>query len=288
MSIFDQAYDEMTLVEVCVRLPGDLAIRALKRRINDLVSLKEFVETVASQPADIKEVRSHINSVLNKYAATDILDTFPQEYHPSLFKWLSEDNAKRLKEDGKDKLTRKFKFNLSKGDELDTLDEVLKDVLAEEFVQHSQVISVLNKADATVFNQLLDRVVKDKRPEVRQCILSVVSNRDLLSEHQLTMGLKAFAQSGSQLNGLGGLLSFKSFSSLKPAERLPALQKYFNYFPKYRQLQIFSPEPSKEEFDLILFAGCIEQNDLVTSLSSQYQQITEELPPKDTEDDSQP
>lgn len=288
MSIFDQAYDEMTLVEVCVRLPGELAVNALKRRINDLVSLLEFLETAGSQPADIKPVREHVNNILNKYSVVDIFDTFKQESHPALFNWLNEENAKRLKEEGKDKLTRKFKFNLSKDNDIETLGEVLIDILAEDFVNQPAIVSVLQKADSTVFNQLLDSVIRDARPEVKQCILGVSTNRGLLTDHQLTIGLKAFAQSATPLAGIGGLLNFKLFSALRPDERLYALEKYFSYFPKYRQLSVFNPEPSKEEFDLILFAGCIEQNDLVSKLNKVYQEITEELPPKEESEDDQP
>ena len=46
MSIFDQAYDNMSWQEVCYRLPGDLAVNALKRRVNNLDTLKMFFDNV--------------------------------------------------------------------------------------------------------------------------------------------------------------------------------------------------------------------------------------------------
>jgi len=168
------------------------------------------------------------------------------------------------------------------------LSEVLADILTEEFANQGSIISVLQKANSKVFNQLLDTVMRDTRPEVRQCVLGVSLNRNLLTDHQLTMGLKAFAQATTPLHGFGGLLSVKTFSALRPEERLHALEKYLNFFPKYRQLVVFEPEPSKEEFDMILFAGCIEQNDLVNRLSKTYQEITEELPPKEESEDDKP
>ena len=48
MSFFDQAYDDMSLEEVCYRLPSDLAVNALKRRVTNLDTLMSFIEKVQS------------------------------------------------------------------------------------------------------------------------------------------------------------------------------------------------------------------------------------------------
>ncbi len=281
MSIFDQAYDEMTLTEVCSRLPGELAIKAITRRINDLPSLLDFVKTVGSQPSFVKDLSAHINDVFSKYSTQDILNTFEQGLHPSLFAWLNDGNKNRLKNEGKDKISTTFLFNLSGSKELDSLKSVLENVLGEQSVRQSAVLSVLNKADQDIFPQLLDIVVKDQRPEVRECILAISTfgNNQLVSDLQKTIALKAFVKSG-QLRAVN-VLDFKLFSTLKPLERLTALAKYLNYFPTYRQVKVFDPSPTEDEFNLILFAGCIEHNDLVSKLSKQYKEITEEDAPEE-------
>jgi hypothetical protein len=76
-------------------------------------------------------------------------------------------------------------------------------------------------------------------------------------------------------------LHFKLFSQLKPLERLMALKKYFSYFPKFHKIRVFDPEPTQEEFDMTLFAGCIEHNDIVNDITQAYKDITESDPPKE-------
>ena len=48
MSFFDQAYDEMSWQEICYRLPSELAIDALQRRINNLDTLRMFFDNVGN------------------------------------------------------------------------------------------------------------------------------------------------------------------------------------------------------------------------------------------------
>jgi len=285
MSFFDQAYDEMSLIEVCARLPSELAISAIKRRVNDLRTLLEFMEASGAQPASVVEIKEYFNEILSKYTTDDVFDIFKEDNHPLLFNWLNKANAEKLKNEGKAKLTRKFKFNLAGDKDLDLLDEVMTETLSENIVKQSAVLSILSKANNTIFNQLVERIIKDKRPEVRQCLLAVSHNSDLLTEHQLVVGLKALAASTENVMMIGQLLDMKLFSALKPMERLVSLEKYLNMFPTYKQIKVFSPEPSKEELEMILFSGCIEHNDLVVKLNQQYKDITETV--KEEEDKSQ-
>ena len=53
-------------------------------------------------------------------------------------------------------------------------------------------------------------------------------------------------------------------------------------------MPVFNPAPSEEEFQLILFAGCIEHNERVVKLNELYKQITEADPPKDADEDEVP
>ena len=279
MSIFDQAYDEMTLTEVCSRLPGELASRAIYRRVNDLPSLLDFIKSVGTQPSFSKDLKLHINSVVAKIPSADLLSTFEKELHHSLFHWLDDDNKNRLKNEGKESLDTKFLFNLAKEDDLEVLSLVLTKTLAEPIVKQSAVLSVLDKADPSVFPQLLDVVIKDQRPEVKECILAVskFGNKQLIGEMHKLVALKAFVKSG-QIKVMNRL-DFKLFSALKPKERIDAISKYFNYFPKYRKLRVFDSEPTEDEFSMILFAGCLEHNDVILKLKQQYKDITEEDDP---------
>ena len=280
MSIFDQAYDEMSLQEVCYRLPGDLAVRALKRRVNGLPELLDFIKTVGSQPTFVPDLKNHINGLITTETVADVLTLFGQETHSSLFGWLDDANKNRLKNEGRDSLSTKFLFNLAGEKDLEDLKHVLDSVLKDAAPRTSAVLSVLDKADSKIFPQLMDVVSKDTRPEVRECILAInnSANSNLVSDHQRTVALKAFVKSTSSLPYMGKQ-NFKSFTALKPKERLDAISKYFNYFPSFRKIDIFEPSPTQEEFDMILFAGCIEFNDLVSKLSNRYKEITELDPP---------
>lgn len=287
-SFFDQEYDNMTWHEVCYRLPGELAINALKRRVTNLDTLMMFFEHVHSQPSSIKELRDHVNDVISSHTVDEIFDKFETERHPLLFNWLNSENKDRLKTDGqeKDKLSHKFLFNLSQPDDVDGLSKVLDHVLEEDHPKQSEVLSVLNKVSNAHFNPLLERVLRDKRPEVRVCVLSVsdVNNHKLISNYQKVIGLKAMV--GMKFSNVRiNTLDFKVFSELRPAERMEALSRYLNGFPKYRQLQVFDPMPTEDEFQLVLFAGCIEHNEEIKRLNQLYKEITVEEPPIEEADE---
>ena len=117
MSIFDKAYDEMTMAQICSRLPGELAVRALRRRILNLDTLFSFVEVNGSSNTNVGELKNHVNGILASSSLDDIFNTFKQEAHPTLFQWLDSDNTKRIKENAKDKLTTTFRFNLTDSDD---------------------------------------------------------------------------------------------------------------------------------------------------------------------------
>lgn len=282
MSLFDAAYDAMSWEEISYRLPGELAVKALKRRIINLDTLFNFFASCGTNANGVKDVKEHVNIVLAKYSAQDILTKFSEEHHPTLFGWVNDANKTRLKKDGKAQLTTKFLFNMTDEKDGEGLEEVLDRVLSDVSVKPSAVLSVLRKANLTVFPQLINKIIRDKRNEVKCCVLSVGddSKRKLLGNNMLLVGLKAFAKSGVELGNMD-LLDFNLIASLRPGERLSVLKKYLSMFPLYHKRSAFVKDPTDEELDLTLFAGCIDQNDLVVELKDLYNKITKEDKPKD-------
>lgn len=288
MSFFDQAYDDMSWQEVCYRLPSELAVNALQRRITNLDTLRMFFDNVGIQSSGIEVLKELVNTVVTEEEPEDIMDMFEKDYEKVLFNWLSPNNKKRIKDHDPDKLSTKFLFNATDSDDKDGLRVILDRVLAEDPVSQSHLRAVLNKTDDQHFNSLIDTVIRDQRPEVRVCILGVagLSNKNLVSDHQKVIGLKALVKcQGYRPVTSMSVLPVSVFGSLKPLERLAALEMYFSYFPKNRKVPAFSPVPSQEEFDMILFAGCIEHNDKVTKLNEAYKAITEDDPPEAEEDE---
>lgn len=289
MSFFDQAYDDMSWEEVCYRLPGELAISALKRRITNLDTLKMFFEGTGRQPNSVKELKRHINSIVANEDPEDILDTFDEKYEKVLFDWLDDDNKDRIKNHDAEKLSTKFLFNSTKSDDREGLQLIMDRVLQEDPVNNTHIRAVLNKSDSDHLGILLDRILKDSRPEVRVSVLGIcgLTNKSLLSDHHKVIGLKALAKCNSY-NPVAtiGIMNIDVFANLRPDERLTALEKYFSYFPAYEKVPAFDPMPSEDEFNLILFAGCIEHNDRVVKLVETYKRITE-LDPLEVEDEEE-
>jgi hypothetical protein len=290
MSFFDQVYDDMSWNEVCYRLPSDLAINALQRRINNLDTLRMFFDSVGSQPVSVQSLKEHVNAIISDEDPEDILDTFEKDYEKTLFNWLDNTNRKRIKDHDPDKLSTKFLFNATDSDDDKGLKVILDRVLNEDPFSQAHLRAVLGKTDDKHFNSLIDTVLRDSRPEVRVCVLGVsgLSNKSLISDHQKVIGLKALVKCGNHRPVTSmSVLNVGVFGSLRPLERLSALETYFSYFPKYRKIQAFDPAPTQEEFDMILFAGCIEHNDKVTKLHEAYKLITEEdAPEPDVDEES--
>ncbi len=282
MSIFDQAYDEMSWNEVCYRLPGELAVSALKRRVNNLETVKILLENVGSSPAVLSVLKKTVNEILDNEKPDDILALNSNEQ--LLFSWLNESNRKRVKENDPSKLSLKFLFNTTDSKDLSGLESIMDKVLGDPDFKQSHLRAVMGKADNELFGTLLGKIIKDTRPEVRACVLSVAGH-NTVSDNQLVIGLKALAKCPNESITSVNVLPFTIFSELKPMERLNALSKYLDFFPQYRKVEAFSPAPTKEEFETILFAGCIEQNELVNEISEKYKLITEADPPKQEEEE---
>jgi hypothetical protein len=286
MGFFDQAFDNMSWEQVCFRLPSELAINALKCRITNLDTLATFFASCGTKSSSIKELKTYINSVLNGYSATDILAKFDEAQHPTLFGWVDDANKNRLKTDALSSIPTKLLFNMTGEKDVAGLNEVLDRVLKEPELKQSAVASVLHKADHSVFPQLVNRIVRDTRPEVRCLVLGVgtEAKRKMLGTNTLLVGLKALAKSTAE--GIRGtdLQDFTLFAQLKANERLLALKKYLGQFPKYHKCSAFISNPTDEELDFVLFAGCIDQNDLVVELKTMYNQITKEDAPAEEED----
>ncbi|MFA5024260.1 MAG: hypothetical protein WC523_04850 [Patescibacteria group bacterium] len=285
MSFFDQAYDAMTWQEVCYRLPSELAISALKRRVTNLDTLKMFFDNVGTQPANIKQLKEHVNSVLSSEKIDDVFNNFDSTYHPTLFNWMTKENSDRFKAVDLSKLGLKFLFNLTDSKDQAGLDAIMDKVLSED-INSAHIRSVLSKADDKCVAPLLNKLSVDVRPEVRACLLCVPgSNSDKVSELQKIIGLKALAKcTSSPLNAVN-MLGLGVFSSLRPAERMVALERYLDCFPNYHKMPAFIPAPSEEELRIILFAGCLTENESTNKIMEKYKLITEADQPKDEEEE---
>ncbi|KKL14781.1 hypothetical protein LCGC14_2512230 [marine sediment metagenome] len=290
MSFFDQVYDEMSWQEICYRLPSELAVSAIVRRITNLETLRMFFDNIGSQPASVRNLKEHVNDVVAEAELDDIFEEFDTGYHPTLFNWLTQINIDRLKEHDPDKLSTKFLFNITDADDSQGLQSIFGRVLEETTPSQSHIRAILRKADDVCLAPLLDTLLKDSRPEVRACILCVpgLTNKKLVSDHQLVIGLKAFAKCAEAhpIKAVN-VLNIKAFNNLRPFERLTALERYLGYFPHYKRVQAFDPVPTEEEFKVILFAGCIEYNDLVVKIDEMYKKITQMDPPHDKDDEEE-
>lgn len=292
MSIFDKAYDEMTMFQVCSRLPGELAISAVKRRILNINSVLSFVTSCGNDVIKVKEVFDHVNNVIANSEVDETLDVF-KDSQPLLFAWLNDSNSKRIKSVGIDKLSTKFRFNLASSSDEQELIGILNKVIVEDSVSaefnSSRIRSVLGKADTEVFQKLADIVLSSDRPDIRETLLGVsnYANTKTLTNNQLIIALKAFANNTNKSSmGSIGMLDYRLFSELRPMERLNALERYMQGIPKYHKLSLFSPMPTIEEFKYSLFSCSVEHYDRVNNLVNTFMDITSLDPPvNDTDDD---
>ena len=156
MGFFDQAYDEMSWKEVCYRLPSELAISALKRRITNLDTLRMFFDNLGSQPSSIKDLKDHVNSILSGESLDDIFAMFEEKYHPTLFTWMTQDNITRFKSYDPTKLSLKFLFNVTDSKDQAGLEAIFDKIIAEQEVNQNQLRSVLRKTDDKCLPPLLD------------------------------------------------------------------------------------------------------------------------------------
>ena len=284
MGFFDQAYDEMTMGEVICRLPGELALKSLKKRLSDLDTVHEFITSAPNSLSKVSEINYHINDILKGEDVGDILEKFESESHPILFQWMSSDNSKRVSDDAGAELDIKFAFNLTKSDDLDGMTGILDRILAESSPEASQVQSVLEKSKGDVFLSLANTVLRDSRELVRAVpiCLSYV-NRSKLSDHQQVVSLKAYASAmpGRKINVLG----FDLFTNLRAGERYGVLSAYLDQFPTHRKLQCFNPMPTDTEFDFLLFAGSIDDNERMQSIKDRFIAITQLDPEVSVEDE---
>ena len=293
--MFDNAYDEMSWGEICCRLPGELAVKAVKRRILNLETLSMFFDAVGRQPQNANDIKMHINGLIENSSLDDIFDAIDQAKHPILFNWLDDRNIKRIKEGAQDKLSTVFKFNLANDSDEEILLSILDEILSEQIDSigsgsSSRIRAVLEKADVNVFNKMAQTVLKDSRPEVRASVLGINNHKNMqsLTHMERMVALKAFAKlpNTSTLPHVGRL-DFKLFAELKPLERLGALEMYLNYFPNYKKISPFAPMCTEQEFHFLLFAESIAFHDRVVALNNKFKDITEMDPPvsDDSDDD---
>jgi len=280
----NKIYDDMELQDVVCRLPADLAVSAIKRRITDIEQLFElFITPDGGSANKCKDMKVYANSIISNTGVDKLFETFETKHHPVLFKWLNDTNSTRLLNEGKQHLTIEFLYNLSAKDDLAGMTYVLDRTLAEPEPSVSKITTVLNSVESNIFQALLNKIIKDTRPEVRSSVLSIHNphNGGGVSEHQKMVGLKALAKLPSSVKGSGHImpLNFTLFQNLRPLERIMALDRYLNYFPLYKKIKCFDPKPTEQEFKDILFAGAFQYNDLTEEITKRYKAITEDDDP---------
>jgi hypothetical protein len=123
---------------------------------------------------------------------------------------------------------------------------------------------------------LLDKIIKDKRADVRVGIISIpgLSESSFINTYQQSIGLKALAKC-KEIPKTIGRVNVEAFINLKPLEKLNALKNYLSLFRPHSKSQVFSKPISDEEFKSILFCGCIEHNNLVSEINKKYDEIKE-------------
>ena len=287
MSFFDSVFDQMSWSEICCRLPGEQAVAGIKRRITNLDTLRLFFDNVGIKTKKNETIKSHVNQIISGVSVDDLLATFTTDKHPLLFNWLDDVNLKRVKSEGVAKLDVKFLYNAANSKDEAEMVSVMDKVLKEPELDQAKVRSVLHKADDNCMAELIGMILADPRPEVRCCVLAItgMSNKSKVTDLQRMIGLKAYAkcQSEEPLPYIM-VMDFNLFSSLRPLERVIALERYLKCFPLYQHREVFPTPPTEEEFQVILFAGCMSETDRVTNIMKLYNQITKEDEPEEEEE----
>lgn len=285
MSFIEKIYDQLSLEEIICRIPSEHALNALKKRVSDLNGLKLFFNANdAGGASKSKTVKEHINTVLGQSDPKEIFSEFDQSYHTAIFGWLNDENKKKFVNEARDVMTIEFVYNISDTKSIEDMDYITDRILNASVLEPSKITTVLRSVEKNIFATLLNKVLRDQRPEARATVLSIVGkNFEEVSDHQKMIGLKAFAKLSSdsaKVNHINSL-DFKLFKDLKPLERIMALDKYLDHFPPYKKIKAFDPEPSEDEMNIILFAGCFQYTDLIDSIKEKYEKITQLDKPED-------
>lgn len=272
MSFFDKMFDDMSNNELVCRLPGELAFKALKRKVTNLESMFKFV-MVSNTIINIIEVKNYFNDIIANNSIDDALEVF-KDKHALLFSICNEQNRKRLKDSDNSKKDYKLLFNCSNAKDADELHKALLLVLESEEIKQSAIISILHKADQSVIPRLVNVITKDKRPEVRCSLLYLgsVAKRRMLDSAITLMALKALGQSSIVSHGIDKQ-KFSVFCDLQPEHRIPALKAYLNLFVQLKPTNPFDDFPTEEMINIALFAGAIDNVCVAEEIKKLYDEI---------------
>jgi len=276
MSVFDDAYDEMSWEEVCCRLPGNLAINAIKRRVNNIDTVKMLFENTGREPLRVPEIKQLVNSILSEETVDKMFDVLgSKDMQHVLYAWLDDSNTERLRDYKSDSMDIKLLFNVTKPDDKEGLIRVLSRALDEPDPPESYIKAIFRKANTECIPSLVDMLVKDKRDIVKASLLSLplLYDSNFVSAHYKTIALKSLAKCSGNLNTINRL-NINAFVNLRPNERLTSLEKYFEHFPPYKKIKVFVPMPSDDEFKAVLFSNCAKYYDRVNKIKDTYDKIT--------------
>lgn len=282
MGVFEEAYKEFALDEIIFRLPGSLAVGEFKRRIKTAEDIFEVLKVKESKDVSNElTVREHINDII---ANMDIADfaKIDETYHPRMFKWLNNSNAKRLKEYGVQYVSTKLLFNITQPDEIEVWNNLLDKVLTAPELNRSHIGRIAEKVDREHFGTILNKILNDGRPEVISAILKIGgTNERLIDEQHIMIALKAYAKCPIPTESDSmRILDWDLLLQLKAQERFFVIRNYLAFMPEYEKIQVFKNMPSFQDFQNAIFPASINYNEEFNKLLEQYKRITSEDAPK--------
>lgn len=281
-SIFDQAYDEMTLDEVIYRLPGELAVSAFKRRVKTAEDILEILKVSESKSAASElSVREHINDIIANMPIEDLVKV-DEKYHPRMFKWLNKSNTDRIKEYGVDYISTKLLFNITDPDEHTVWEALLQKTINASPINKTYIARIAEKIDSDYFGSILNIILSNSRPEVRSAVLQIQArpNVSYITEQQLILGLKAYAKcTPSETYEAIRLLDWEWLKQLKAQERFFVIKNYLTHMPEFQKLKVFKNQPSFDEFKNYIFPASIQFNEEFNQLLERYSKVTQEDAP---------
>lgn len=285
MGFFDDAYDEMSFKEVSFRLPSELAISSIKRRVNNTESAVEFINS-APKAFEFKEVKDIVNSVMVSDGFKGFFDAF-KEKEATLFKWVSKDNRANLIENHFSDIPLKLAFNMVDKNDADKMKLLFNMIIRDPESVKAQMRAIIDKASVSLKMELIDAVVKSSRDDLKIGVLETSFDKweELVDNRTIHLCLKSLAshaiKNDFDVNFVPiNALSFSSFDKLKPMERLASLKAYLKAVdavkrPSGSKIKPFKEDITEEQIENALFAGSVNENDLVTEIKGLFSSIVD-------------
>ncbi len=274
MTNVEQVFEKMSLKQIVCRLPGKHATEAFKKRINKVNKLADFLKAANRQTQSLKNIKEHINNVINDSNINELLKSMDSKHYSTLYGWLDQSNRNRFLKEGKGKLSIEFLFNLTDSSDLEGMKDIFQLILSKEQPKLSQITSVLNKINYKNVEDLIKLINKDNLYS-SLLFISNKTNFDQISDILKIKAVLSLKPNQNEYPTYIQSLNLNLFKTLNPIQRLNALDAYLSYFPKSMQIIVFNPESTIEEFNL-LFKDCSEFSDLKLKIIDTYHKIINE------------